>query len=97
MAIIVFAPLTGECAPVCLLAASISVEAVTPPFVTERTVASPVVKDRLFLKDYIYNSRHKPIKLLDDIESLRDSEGNPAAQLNLEQKNGLSRCGKSGC
>jgi hypothetical protein len=31
LAIIVFAPLTGECAPVCLLAASISVEAVTPP------------------------------------------------------------------
>jgi hypothetical protein len=48
LAIIVFAPLTGECAPVCLLAASISVEAVTPPFFTERTVASPVVKDRMF-------------------------------------------------
>src|SRR5262245_7772498 len=34
LAISVFAPLTGECAPVCRLAASISVEAVTPPYLS---------------------------------------------------------------
>jgi hypothetical protein len=58
------------------LAASISVEAVTPPFCctaqsltatagnTERTVASPVVKDR-YLKD-----RRRPASTLaEDIES----------------------------
>jgi len=50
LAIIVFAPLTGECAPVCLLAASISVEAVTPPFFTERTVASPDCQRSFVLK-----------------------------------------------
>jgi hypothetical protein len=32
LAIIVFATITGVCTPTCLLAASISVEAVTPPF-----------------------------------------------------------------
>jgi hypothetical protein len=41
-----------------------------------------VVKDRLSLKTCIYNSRHQTrIELLDDIEALGDSEGNPAAQL----------------
>jgi hypothetical protein len=75
LAIIVFAPLTGECAPVCLLAASISVEAVTPPFLTERTVASPVVKDRRSLKTCLYLSRWlRPLKTLDDWDDVTDSE-----------------------
>ena len=42
-------------------------------------LASPVVKDRLLLKTSIYHSRRQtPIKLLDDIEPLGDSEGNSA-------------------
>jgi hypothetical protein len=51
LAIIVFAPLTGECAPVCLLAASISVEAVTPPFCYGKDCGQVlVVKDHCSLK-----------------------------------------------
>jgi hypothetical protein len=44
-------------------------------FVTERTVASPVVKDRLSLKTFIYLSRWRTsLKTLDERESRGDSE-----------------------
>jgi hypothetical protein len=57
------------------------------PIYYGKTVASPVVKDRLSLKTSFYHNRWQPvIKSLDDAKLPGDSEGNLRAELNLKAK-----------